>query len=273
MKRIFTFGCSFTDYSWPTWADLILHKNKGLNYGICGGGFEQIMNSLVQCDKDYKLTDTDQIIIVYPNLLRWDMPFYPNMLCVGNALTSPWKDHLDVLYNLEGLTYKNLNLMVMIDNFLKQKKVHYRYSSILPLFEHPENYFLNVEFGDEIKNHLDYVKRTVMHSQLTDFYTFLYGRVDQHPIWEGTKKWKNEEGKDYHPTISSHYKWLTNILMPSLYFVDLHVDLSEAERLEQVLMEEIETKEVASAYFEKAGYFDHKHLIFKYRQAKLNKLI
>ena len=273
MSRIFTFGCSFTDYSWPTWADLLLYSNKGINYGRCGAGFEHIMNSLVQCDKDYKLREEDKVIVVYPNLLRWDMPFYPDMLCVGNALTSPWKDHLDELYNLEGLTYKNLNIMVMIDNFLKQKKVQYRYSSILPLFEHPENYFLSIEFGEQIKDHLEYVKRTVMHSQLTDFYTFLYGKVDQHPVWTGTKKWKNEEGKDYHPTITSHYNWLTKILIPSLYFVNLHVDQLEAERLERVLMEELDTKEIASAYFEDSGYFDHKYLIYKYRQAKLNRLI
>jgi len=34
MGRIFTFGCSFTEYSWPTWADMILHKREGVNYGI-----------------------------------------------------------------------------------------------------------------------------------------------------------------------------------------------------------------------------------------------
>jgi hypothetical protein len=26
-SRIFTFGCSFTEYEWPTWADIILYKN------------------------------------------------------------------------------------------------------------------------------------------------------------------------------------------------------------------------------------------------------
>ena len=30
--RIFTFGCSFTQYHWPTWADILINEN------ICNGG-------------------------------------------------------------------------------------------------------------------------------------------------------------------------------------------------------------------------------------------
>ena len=32
MKRIFTFGCSFTSFRWPTWADILINhfENNGL---------------------------------------------------------------------------------------------------------------------------------------------------------------------------------------------------------------------------------------------------
>ena len=49
-NRIFTFGCSFTQYCWPTWADMLLYENSGKNYGISGGGFDQILSNLIQCD-------------------------------------------------------------------------------------------------------------------------------------------------------------------------------------------------------------------------------
>lgn len=133
-NRIFTFGCSFTSYSWPTWADMLLYENKGINYGRCGGGFDQILNNLIQCDMDYNLTTDDIVIIVYPNLIRWDGPFYPNMINYGNAQTSKLKKYENILWTIDGLIYKNTNIIYMIDEFLQHKKVTYRYSSILDIF-------------------------------------------------------------------------------------------------------------------------------------------
>ena len=31
-KRLFVFGCSFTQYRWPTWADIIAKDNPHLEY-------------------------------------------------------------------------------------------------------------------------------------------------------------------------------------------------------------------------------------------------
>ena len=44
MKRLITFGCSFTDYSWPTWADIIAldREVEYENWAIGGGGNQQI---------------------------------------------------------------------------------------------------------------------------------------------------------------------------------------------------------------------------------------
>ena len=40
-KRVFAFGCSFTNYIYPTWADLIMHEMPSAecyNFGKAGGG-------------------------------------------------------------------------------------------------------------------------------------------------------------------------------------------------------------------------------------------
>ncbi len=41
--RLITFGCSFTDYSWPTWADIIARDLdcEYENWAIGGGGNQQ----------------------------------------------------------------------------------------------------------------------------------------------------------------------------------------------------------------------------------------
>ena len=51
-KRLFTFGCSFTQYNWPTWADILgrsLHQEgwEFHNIGRAGTGNMQIMKTIL----------------------------------------------------------------------------------------------------------------------------------------------------------------------------------------------------------------------------------
>lgn len=230
-RRIFAFGCSFTEYTWPTWADMILYNNEGVNYGICGGGFENILNNLVQCDFDYKLTPEDVIVIVYPNLLRWDCAIYPKTKGFGNAMTSPWAEYKEELWNIDGMVYKNLNIMIMIDTFLKSKGVIYRYSSITKIFTYLENYFVDCQVDNSVLNHLNIVKDKI--PLLQDFYTFLYGENTDDSKWEVTKKW-NGDRYEYHPRPISHYKWLTNILLPTLD-VEVNLNTNNIDFMENII--------------------------------------
>jgi hypothetical protein len=249
MGRIFTFGCSFTEYSWPTWADMILYKREGVNYGICGGGYEQIMSSLVQCDIDYKLTKDDYIFIVYPNFLRWDAPTYPKWLCYGNAITSPWLESKDKLWNIEGMVYKNLNWMYMINEFLLHKGVTFRYGSITKIFKYLENYFFDdyqVE-GDVLK-HLKYIESHI--PLLTDFYTDMYGDQNDDNQWKSTKVWKDRG--EYHPRPKHHYGWLKNVLLPTLD-IDVNLTLSNITTMENII-DSSDEMNVVEEQFSKTDY-------------------
>ena len=249
MGRVFTFGCSFTEYSWPTWADMILHKREGVNYGICGGGFEQIMSSLVQCDVDYKLTKDDHIFIVYPNLLRWDAPTYPKMLCYGNAITSPWIDHKDKLWTVEGMVYKNLNWMYMINEFLLHKGVTFRYGSITKIFTYLENYFLDsYQIEGDVLKHLEYVKSYI--PLLTDFYTHMYGDQNDDNQWKATKQWKDRG--EYHPRPTHHYNWLKNILLPTIN-LDVYLTSDDISNMEKVI-DSTDDYDVVENYFSHSEY-------------------
>ena len=50
--RIFTFGCSFTDYIWPTWANIIAYDLNipFHNYGRGGAGNQFIFNTIMQAE-------------------------------------------------------------------------------------------------------------------------------------------------------------------------------------------------------------------------------
>lgn len=73
MNRLFTFGCSLTNYHYPTWAD-ILSKNytEFQNWGRPGAGNNFILNSLVECHLRNKLTADDTVIVLWSGLSRID---------------------------------------------------------------------------------------------------------------------------------------------------------------------------------------------------------
>jgi hypothetical protein len=65
-KRLFTFGCSFTNYIWPTWADIIGREIPFYeNWGHGGFGIQYIMSSVIECDLKHKFTDTDLVMIMW----------------------------------------------------------------------------------------------------------------------------------------------------------------------------------------------------------------
>lgn len=77
-KRIFAFGCSFTEYIWPTWADIIgrtFNKEYGYeyyNFGNSGSGNYYILNSLFWADKKYNFTTDDIIMVMWSSWSRED---------------------------------------------------------------------------------------------------------------------------------------------------------------------------------------------------------
>ena len=73
MNRLFTFGCSFTQYHWPTWAHII---SKGFdqfrNYGHPGAGNSYIFSSLMESIKRDNITKDDTVIIMWTTVARED---------------------------------------------------------------------------------------------------------------------------------------------------------------------------------------------------------
>lgn len=87
MNRLFTFGCSFTQYwRWPTWADALGHRRDGFeNWGVCGAGNSLIFNSLVECHQRRTITDRDQVIIMWTSTSREDRYVRDRWLAQGNV--------------------------------------------------------------------------------------------------------------------------------------------------------------------------------------------
>jgi len=73
MSRLFTFGCSFTSYSWPTWADIVGQEfDQFQNWGRTGAGNSFIFHSVVECNKRQNLNKHDTVIIMWTGICRED---------------------------------------------------------------------------------------------------------------------------------------------------------------------------------------------------------
>jgi hypothetical protein len=71
--RLFTFGCSFTQYIWPTYADILgKHFNFFENWALAGAGNLYIFNSIVEAHKRNKFNKNDTIVVMWSGLTRVD---------------------------------------------------------------------------------------------------------------------------------------------------------------------------------------------------------
>ena len=73
-KRLFTFGCSFTKYAWPTWADIIGTNYKThYNLGHAGAGNYYVALKLYETHLKYNITSNDDVIIMLSSANRLDI--------------------------------------------------------------------------------------------------------------------------------------------------------------------------------------------------------
>ena len=71
--RFFSFGCSFTNYRWPTWADIMAANfEHHENWGKVGAGNYFIANSIIECDLKNKITSHDIVAIMWSSVARLD---------------------------------------------------------------------------------------------------------------------------------------------------------------------------------------------------------
>lgn len=94
-KRIFAFGCSFTHYKWPTWADLIsLESPDALyrNYGFAGMGNLAITTRIIEGSKRYKFNSDDLILVMWSTYCREDRWLRGRWFTQGNVYNSSYPE-------------------------------------------------------------------------------------------------------------------------------------------------------------------------------------
>lgn len=95
-KRFFTFGCSFTSYMWPTWADITskeMPQAEFYNFGRSGSGNPLISYRIAEANNRYKFNETDLIMVMFTTYCREDRWLSPEY---ASAIESPHNGWLAV---------------------------------------------------------------------------------------------------------------------------------------------------------------------------------
>lgn len=139
MSRLFTFGCSMTEYKWPTWADIISREFDHFeNWGKGGGGNGYIFNSLSECIVRNKCNKNDNIVVMWSSITREDRYVNSEWVTLGNvyntngyyddAYTRKYIDH-------RGLLLRDIAYIHAAKCMLEYYNIQYQFTSMLPLVD------------------------------------------------------------------------------------------------------------------------------------------
>ena len=212
-KRIFAFGCSFTSYLYPTWADIIYKSMdpnvEFYNLGKSGGGNLFISHRIVEANKKYKFTENDLVVVMWSTYARID--FYKTKFgwkTPGNIYT---QDELSMPTVKE---LEDLNWFLMRDLATIDLTTHYINSLPCDTIK-----FMSVPFRYEHDNHSMQLEKVT--TEMFDLYSNLH---EQYPKslyefmgrrWSGMVKYTDPDmSTDYHPTPVDYKNYLIDCGVP-----------------------------------------------------------
>jgi len=130
MKRLFTFGCSFTQYGWPTWADILGRQFDVFeNWGQSGAGNLFVACAVSECDVKNTLGPEDTVIVMWSSTNREDRYHSNHWDTRGNVFSNTdWFGHSWVkrFADPRGYIIRDLAMINLVSGFLESKQVkHY----------------------------------------------------------------------------------------------------------------------------------------------------
>lgn len=216
MKRLFTFGCSFTQYwRWPTWADALGRQSELFeNWGICGGGNAQILYNLVECDQRTHLTSNDTVMIMWTNTSREDRYVKDRWFEGGNIYWSAGSqvpvEYVRKFSCERGYLIRDLAVISATKKLLDGIGCQYRFFSMVPLQqsnrdnqlgEDPQNAYQLEDVYDLYHDLLDHIEPSVLETVFSGSWFTGTGIPDDF----------DPRRRDFHPTPMEHLQYLDKV--------------------------------------------------------------
>ncbi len=216
MKRLFAFGCSFTNYRWPTWVDCLAPEfDHAQNWGQAGGGNHYIFNSVMECDQRHNFGPGDTVIVCWSHTSREDRYVKDRWRTLGSINNTEIysKQFVADLVDERGFLIRDLAFIKAIKNFLESKhSITWKFFSICPItlvdwLDHTPTKHVDV---------IDLYRNVIDSIQQPDYKTFLS---------EAPRKMINN---DPHPNPEEHLAYLDTVLPGWVTKSETRVKMHEA---------------------------------------------
>ena len=227
MNRLFTFGCSFSGWAWPTWADILCFdankKNFSIveNYGRAGAGNLYIFTRLWEAHAKYNFNENDIVIIQWTSFTREDRYVEGHWVTPGNIFTQNIynKDFLNRWSDPKHFYYRDYSLIIATQNALKNIGCKTIFLSMTPISQADSN---DVNFMYEETKDIEALFAPQIKLDCPSMMEYL-NLLDHSPI-KAKLRLKTFWGHDkipnvmpeWHPYPDEHFKYLTNNIIPLL---------------------------------------------------------
>jgi hypothetical protein len=197
MRRLFAFGCSFTNYRWSTWADCLAPEFDYFeNWGQGGGGNHYIFNSVMEADQRYKFGRGDTVIVCWSSFLRDDRYVDRKWHTLGSMFSCPIynPEYLKTHVDDRGYVIRDFAFIKAVKVLLQSKPgLNWRFLSMIDLKAGPKCESEPGEPKDVMTVYQD-----VLDSVLPSYQEVLY-----------STGWKTG---DPHPSPQEHLAYLDTVL-------------------------------------------------------------
>jgi hypothetical protein len=208
-KRFFAFGCSFTTYSWPTWADIIAKEIPDhYIYAKPGAGNFYMFQALMEAIIRHKINKDDLVMIMFTNITREDR-FIKNKgwITPGNLYhqTEYSQEFLKKHLCHHGYLMRDLNLAQGCKLALENTGCDYDLLSMVP-FDSEQSNEKKIDHVDYILQFYKNIIESVRPSVLDVVFNNDWESRPHRP--EYFVRWQKEKFKDSHPTPAEHLEFL-----------------------------------------------------------------
>jgi hypothetical protein len=270
LRRLFTFGCSFTNYIWPTWADFLgTEFDYFENWGIPGLGNVAIANRLAEAHSKHKFTKDDTIVIQWSSHIRNDYHTFrldPRGRISGwktkgsifNYINRPVYDRrwIDSFFDEQSYLMYSLNSMVLVKSMLENIGCQWAMTSMSDFskagsdINDPNGYAENTGLDKDIWTGKGFDKNIdfSMYRETIGFDIWCESLLayskhseDKHYQWQDVND--AEPWVDPHPSIGQHYNWMNDVLKAKLGLPSAAPSITQQQWLDQTEKNYQETKD------------------------------
>jgi hypothetical protein len=199
MTRLFTFGCSFTNYRWSTWADCLAPEFDYFeNWGQSGAGNHYIFNSIMEADQRQMFGPNDTVIVCWTTATREDRYVQGRWQTLGNMHSCPIynPEYLKTHVDDRGYLIRDFAFVKAVKTLLENRPgVNWKFMSMMEIASMPWP-------DDTVSEHRDVMRlyEDVFHAMGPSYQKTLFNNG-----------WPDRNG-DPHPSPAEHLAFLDIVL-------------------------------------------------------------